>query len=158
MYWLIFTQMLWAAAPPQPSVLCHKNHQASQDKINHELKKGLPIEVVGVLSEQQNIVCKSVVNMSLDLWEEKVRFTGSHPGKVSLEKLMPELCLRVSCEGQGDRFRILLNPLWEGRVAKLLSNSPQLRDMRYYHFDPKSISKNLPSEIVVLDQEISSDP
>jgi len=132
-------------------------------KLETEVKKGISVEVVGVVSQNDQLLCKKSLSLTFDLWDEVVRITPFLSTKRSLKltELKESICHATFCITDEQkvigklRFRILLNPLWENRVAKVLQLNPNIEKMQLIRLNAKSIAKELPNEIIIYDKESS---
>lgn len=156
--------LMWGINSPAIDIKleCEKNAKQFKSQLIFEIQKGIPLEMVGILSKNDTIVCKNSLRFIYDLWEEKVtlEFQGQKFRNLELTNVVHEVCQKLVCQGSDssneieDRFRLLLNPMWEGRVYKFLQNNPRLGQVKFYHFNAKTIAHDLPADIVIYDLEL----
>lgn len=132
-------------------------------KLEMEVQKGITVELVGVVSQKDQLLCRKSISLTYDLWDEVVRIIPALESQKTLKisALKESICQMTYClalnqKVQGPtRFRILLNPLWEERVARVLKLNPNIEQTQLIRLNAKSIASELPKDIVIYDKETS---
>ncbi len=109
-------------------------------KLETEVKKGITVELVGIISQKDQLLCRKSISLTYDLWDEVVRVVPVFNSQKSLKisELKESICQLTYCLASAQkiqgpsRFRILLNPLWEERVAKVLQLNPNIKNCSEY--------------------------
>ncbi len=146
---------------------CKKTAAVYDKKLINEIQKGIPIEVVGVVTSNEAILCKNTFRITYDLWEENadINFEGQVSNQLQINNIAIEICQKMKClnsffsaslkpTATAVQFRLLLNPMWEGRANKYLKNNPRFNEIKMYHFNAQTIAKDLPSDIVLYYEEL----
>lgn len=129
------------------------------------LREGVPFELLALTERQGNFLCQAPVQVSYSLWDERMTLTkqGSTPVTARLDSGLVPLCQLLTCPVQpapsggpaGVRFRVLLNPQWEGRVARLKGTLARGGSkMGFVNIDWGRILEKLPSEQVVFEGDV----
>ncbi|MBI1860427.1 MAG: hypothetical protein HYR96_05875 [Deltaproteobacteria bacterium] len=142
-----------ASAKPDCAVL----KSAFTEQIVPRIKTGVPFELMYLGSEGDALLCRQTIHLTYDLWDEKVSLNrgATQLGKFPLPQTLTALCGHLMCEPSETprgryRARVLLNPLWEGRLARFQDSSGS----GLVTINWRKLASTLPSEKLLLDVEV----
>jgi len=140
-----------------------------QHSVRKRILSGIPFELMGALfgtgSEQGMLLGKKSVHITYNLWDELILVRSGEKilGRFSIDDGRKELCkfLEIGMgvpgvvSGKKYRFRLLLNPMWNERMARLqIATSVELENRRLVDINWKKIAEDMPSEKVLMEEEL----
>ena len=167
MRWLlpVFAALLASAATPAPKGGCAFFAAAYGAQVKPKILSGIPFELMSLVSHGDDLVGRKVVHVQYDLWEEvvKIQNLAGQEDKVKLDQAEAELCFLLSGRpktlkpGRSYEHRILLNPMWKGRVERLKERLEAVGGdtrTRLLDVDWKHVAADLPKENVLVTREL----
>lgn len=166
---LIFYAMLLAGMASegraaQPS-LCGRYNDVYKTQILQKIQSGIPFELMGVLFDKSgDIHQRYPVRISFDLWDEVVTVESGEKilAKIPLKQTQEKLCSYLEmpstafARGEHYTYRLLLNPMWAGRVARLRAQvAPGAESTAMLRVNWDKLAREMPSEKVLLEWEVS---
>jgi len=144
---------LWTqSALAQQGPYCPAFKTVTASQIVPKIESGIPFELMMFVDDGKKVLCRQVIHVEYKLWEEKVILTQKE--KIVAEFPFPEsvekLCKVFECPsvGKAVHVRLLFNPLWAGRLARLQVSSGKLVSVNW-----DQIEKELPAESLLYDKE-----
>lgn len=154
---LLLTGWLQEARAASVAV-CELMGKAYQEGIAPKIESGVPFELASQLLNEEKVVVRRIFHVKFDLWNEIV--TVSEREKViarfPLQKAKGELCTLLGDLGPLPsgrlHYQLLLNPMWDGRIARLKSRAAN--ESGLLKVDWGRLANQLPSESVLLETEV----
>lgn len=145
------------AARLKADPLCAAVETALKSRVRAELEKGVPLELVGLHMENGRVVCRAVLSCRFSLWDRKVdvRRDGKLHGRAALDDVAAQICSALSCNAasRATHVRLLLNPIWEGRLQRLRART-EYAGQFVLSFDWERILRELPKENTLFEIEV----
>ena len=139
---------------------CGQMATVCKSKLTRKIQSGIPFELMTAVVTDGKIVCRNPVQVKYDLWDEQVSFHSNNTLllKIPLSGACSKLCVFLHCRGaqafKGKmHYQILLNPVWEGRIARLKTLVPEGPSDRWMTINWDKVSQTLPSEDVLAEGE-----
>lgn len=163
---LLFTaNSLWGAESTKHQI-CHHLSQVYRSGILPKIMKGLPFELMATIEQNRSTIFKKILYIQYDLWDEIV--TGKDQGqivfRIAIAQVENPLCQALApspTDGKEItgkfRYSVMVNPMWEGRLARLKSSLLDTTKMKIIKINWNNMLYQLPAEEILIDQEFSYD-
>jgi len=175
---LMGTQTFTRERPQLKSSVCNWIKPVYQTSILKKIKSGVPFELMSLFTSQKQIQCRKILHISFDLWDEVI--TVKEQEKIvstfKLKKGLRALCPLLTCKnisipsnnknkhksnskGKSKKmiFRLLLNPMWQGRLKRLQGIVPMETKNRragIIHINWSNIGSQLPTKQLLIEKVI----
>lgn len=156
---------LWGAQKNIPPV-CQQFSAAYHSGIQPRILKGLPFELMATMESNKNAIFKKILYLQYDLWDEIVTVKEHEHVifKINITQLETPLCQALSPSPSEQkvivghiRYSLVINPMWEGRLARLKTNLLATTKMKIIQINWNNVLYQLPAEEILIDQELPSD-
>ncbi|HYX31827.1 MAG TPA: hypothetical protein VE954_01845 [Oligoflexus sp.] len=154
---LLFSTSSWAR---QECLKCCSELKSREGTfLVQKLQKGIPIEVLSLVRAGDAVLCMRPLQLRYSYWTKKVIAKSQHEelGFVPIEQSLALICQHMLCEpsvqGENLTLMVLLNPLWEGRFARVTGRVNK-EGGSLLNIDWKRIFKGYPAEKVLLDMPL----
>jgi len=142
--------------------VCSIYQDAYKNEIKAKIRAGIPFELMSALFEDGALVAKKVIHINFNLWDEVLTMKANDHllGKISLIDAAEQLCKFLEIpetlkSGRRYTYRLLLNPMWGERMARLqLSTGHDLDNKRLIGINWKKLAEEMPSDRVLLEKEV----
>ena len=161
MRWRALTLLLWAIAPGAQAAIgvCDFYRDAYQGEIKAKIQAGVPFELMSVIVSQGQVVEKKAVRVAYNLWDEVITVKAGEQtlARIPVANGASEVCKYLELEAPAGRstYRLLLNPLWAERVARLQVAAGESDSGRLVGINWHKLASDVPSDKVLLEREIT---
>jgi hypothetical protein len=144
--------------------VCEIYREVYHRDIERKLRGGVPFELMALWLQDGQVVARRVVHLSYDLWDEVItvkeeeRVLKRIPSKQGAAEVCRFLEPPTGDLKSGTKiiYKLLLNPLWAGRVARLKASSALPGgEVGILHVNWDRVARELDPETTLLSQELS---
>jgi hypothetical protein len=160
-----FLLLFALSADAKTNGLCEAYPNIYKQDIEKRIQSGIPFELMSVVFSENEILEKRVIHVSYDLWDEiiSIKTSNQRITKVPFDRGQSELCKHLEVDGNNPpqkkkyKLRLLLNPLWSNRVARLkISTYAELESKKFIDVNWDKIAEEMPSEKILLEMDLNS--
>ncbi len=160
---LIGSQTFAGEIPQLKSSVCKWIKPVYQHSILKKIKSGVPFELMSLFTYQKQIQCRKILHITFDLWDEIITVKEQEKiiSKFKLKKGLGALCPLLICKNLSVpsnnkmKFRLLLNPMWQGRLKRLQGIVPMETKNRragIIHINWSNIGSGLPNKQLLIEK------
>lgn len=164
---ILLSSIYFAEGEAKGFTLCEHFDKTFSSNISSKIQTGIPFELMSaIFNPDGTLIQRIVIRVSFDLWEEIISLErdGKMIAKIPLREAKDRLCNYLSIsqdklpKKQKVIFRLLLNPLWEGSVARLKSHVSSVGDVHnsLLRVNWDQLSKGVSSEKILFEEEVST--
>jgi hypothetical protein len=155
---LLIAKPTWAS-----KAACERERDAYEKHILPRIKGGVPFELIALAQKGEATLASRQLRLRYDLWDEVLFISAANSPQARCQKANTWACLcnqlditRSIATGERYRFKILVDPLWQGRVERLAQATGKvLSQGTFLEMNWSEIVRKMPSRNIAVDVEVA---